>query len=749
MLNRLVALFVAAAILGLLYAGGVVSSLSNKTLDGLFLLRGPLLPEQDIIIVGVDDESLAALGSWPFSRKYHARLLARLHQAKVIGFDFLFSEPSNEDAVFDKAMTVSPPVVLASVMGEKHIIAPVSSLSHAFGSGHIEIILGQDGVVRKTMLLEQTSDGPLTAFAAVMVKAAGKNPQSTILKRTILLNHYGPAQTFLYLSYIDVLHGNFPKGFFKNRFVLVGAEALGIGDSHVTPFTRRDQTPGVELQATILNNILTHGWLNPLTPVSWLAMFGIALLCLFLWSGRTERYNLVTNVAIVALLLVASVLLFRNSLFLDPAPPLLFLVLCYLTHLVSERIWTAKNIYSEMIRLDQQLKTGLQQVYANIPSQIFNLQPTPESGGIRQHLTHLRAGVKALSLQHHFIENILSKELPPLILWDSSGGNVIMANAMFKTFWQKFMPRRTALPTLDAFVHLLENNRPKGATDLPDLSVLLEDNSTSPLDISLTAHGRKKFFRVNIHSVLIKDIGFNGVLALMTDVTEIRELEQLKDEIVSVVSHELKLPLTVILGYGEMLSGMLRGEEKLYVDKMSDQARRLNTLIENFLDVTRLEHGRQEIKQLPLDPVALIDEATDIIAQVANDKNITIKQDIPYKTTPIMGDSTLLLQAITNILDNAVKFSPEHTEITISLVEEPDRFILCIADQGPGVPAESHQAIFEKFNRGKQAPGQQGFGLGLNFVQQVIRKHGGKIWLQPETDSGATFCLELPKKSVT
>ena len=746
MLNRLVALFAAAVIFGLLYAGGVVSSLSNKTLDGLFLLRGPLLPEQDIIIVGVDDESLAELGPWPFSRRYHARLLSRLHQAKVIGFDFLFSEPGSEDAVFDKAMMVSPPVVLASVMGKKHVLAPASSLGHAFGSGHIEIVLGQDGVVRKAMLVEQTSDGPLTAFAAVMAQAAGKK-QPLRPNDSILINHYGPAQTFLYLSYVDVLHGKFPKDFFKNRFVLVGAEALGIGDSHVTPFTRRDQTPGVEIQATILNNILAHDLLKPLTPVSWLAMFGIGLLCLFLWPGRTERYNLVINVTLAALLLLASVLLFRKSLFLDPTPPLLFLILCYLTHLISERIWTAKNIYSEMIQLDQQLKTGLQQVYANIPSRIFNLQPTPESGGVRQHLTHLRAGVKALSLQHHFIENILSKELPPLILWDHANGNVIMANAMFNTFWQTFMPDQAALPKLDIFFHLLENNRPKGETTIPDLSTLLEDNSSSPLDISLTAHGRKKFFRVNIHSVLIEDIGFDGVLALLTDVTEIRELEQLKDEIVSVVSHELKLPLTVILGYGEMLSGMLEGEEKLYVDKMSDQARRLNALIENFLDVTRLEHGRQEIKQLPLDPIALINEATDIIAQVANRKNITIKQDIPYKATPIMGDPTLLLQAITNILDNAVKFSPEHTEITVSLVEEPDRFILCIADQGPGIPAESHRAIFEKFNRGRQAPGRQGFGLGLNFVQQVVQKHGGKIRLQPETDSGATFCLELPKKS--
>ncbi len=747
MLNRLTTLLTAVLLLGLLSVTGIVVSLSNKALDELFVLRGPIQPSQDIIIIGIDDDSLTALGPWPFPRKYHAALLDRLRSAKVIGFDFLFSEQSRQDAVFNKAMETLPPVVLASVRNtDKKILRPAPSLNNCFGSGHIEIILGRDGIVRKAMLVEKTSDGSLPAFGLVMAEAAGKN-QSQWPNGPILINHYGPEHTFLYLSYIDVLQGKFQENFLKNRYVLVGAEAIGIGDSHVTPFTTHFQTPGVEIQATILNNLLQKTWLRPFTPLLWLAYLATGLFCLFLWPGKTEKFNLLINLALASAVILASILLFRKNLFFDPVPALLFLVLCYIVHLVTERIWTARRIYSEMLNLDNQLAEGLKLVYTNIPTQIFDLKPPPNSGGVRQHLARLQAGVKALSLQHHFIENLLSKELPPLILWDRASSNVILANAMFNTFWETVSTDKEALPQLTDFFHLLKNNRPQGETIRLDLSTLLQDGSSTPLDISLTAHGRKKFYRVNIHSVIIEDIGFDGVLALLTDVTEIRELEQLKDEIVSVVSHELKLPLTVILGYAEMLAENLQDENRLYIDKISDQARRLNKLIEDFLDVTRLEHGSREIKRLPLDPIALINEATELAGQIAAQKNITLTQSLPKRATPLIGDASLLLQAITNLLDNAIKFSPEQTEITIHLVEEQKNFILCIADQGPGIPVDSRELIFQKFNRGKQEPGREGFGLGLNFVQQVVEKHGGTIRLEPATDSGATFCLVLPKKS--
>ncbi len=725
--------------------GGVVSVLSDKAMDNLFLLRGPAQPDQAIIIIGVDEASLEVLGSWPFSRRHHAELLNRLEKAKVIGFDFLFSEATDQDMWMEAALQSSPPVILASARNyRQQVLNPTPLLANNAGTGHIEIILGRNGVVRKTNAIINENQLPLPAFALSMLQVAGIKTDITTADDPILINYYGPENSFLYLSYIDVLQGEIPKDFFQDRFVLVGAQALGIGDSHITPFSKDRPTPGVEIQATILNNILAKSHFKLLPLFSGISIGAIAFLCFFVWPAMNEKNILLTNIALVFLFTIFSFILFHKHIFLNPGPPLIFLALTFLTHLAMERIWTARELFRELTLLDHQLATQLQQVYTNIPTRFFNLQTTPAKSGIRQHISQLHASVKVLGLQHHFIENLLREELPPLILWDKNSGIVIIANSMFHAFWNRHSSEQSTLPNLDDFIHLIHTNHAHGNTIQFDFDGLLKGNQTSPVDICMTELGRKKYYRVNMTPVDVANIEFNGVLAVVTDVTEIKELERLKDEIVSIVSHELKLPLTAILGYGEILTDSLQNAEKKYAEEICSQAKRLNRLIEDFLDVARLEHGSRKIKKFPMALVRLIREATKGVSIPAEKKSITVKENTPYQTTPFIGDYSLLLQALFNLLDNAIKFSPENTQITVSLVEEIDQFVICVADQGPGIPVRSQEEIFNKFNRGLEAPEQDGFGLGLSFVKQVVEKHGGKILLMPETEKGATFCMTLP-----
>ncbi len=745
MLNKIFVFIIATAIFSLFQLGGIVPSLSDKALDILFLLRGPVRPNQEIIIVAVDEESLSALGAWPFPRKYHAELLGRLKEAKVIGFDILFSEPTEQDQLFNAAIRSSPPVILASAHSFQHrVLHPSSSLSGYFGTGHIETLLGRDGKVREVEIFRHSGRHTEPALAMVMLKAAGIEKKPAAPGKPMLINHYGPENTFLHLSYSDVLRGKIPEFFFKDRFVLVGVEALGVGDSHRTPFSSQHPTPGVEIQATILNNLLDNSLLQPLPTVSWFLVAGVGILSLFVWPARAEKWNLAINISLASLLILGSVVLFHRFLFLNPAPPLFFLTLTFLVHLVAERLRTAKILFKEISGIDHQLKTQLEQMYTNTPTRFFNLQ-TPSAGGIRHHLSHLETGVKILSLQQHFIENILKEELPPIILWDRHSGLVILANTMFNVFWTKHASKKSELPELDQFIRLLEEKQPSKAEVRFDVDTLFDDDAIPAIDIGLNRHGRKEYFRVNIHPFEVADIEFSGVLAIITDVTEIKELEQLKGDIISIVAHELRLPLTVILGYGEILTEKLALPEKRYAAKICSQTRRLNRLIESFLDVARLEQGRREIKKLPLDLARLIHEAVQTVSVPAEKKSIELIQQTPHRATPILGDSTLLLQAVINLLDNAIKFSPTNTQITIELIEESDRFILSVADQGPGVPAGSREEIFDKFNRGKRGSIKDGFGLGLNFVKQVVQKHGGELWLEPEKGCGATFCIKLAK----
>ncbi len=748
MLNRISTLLLSLIVLGIFQAGGVVSFFSDKTLDTLFLLRGSIQPSEEIIIIGVDEESLAELGAWPFPRKYHAELLQHLDQAKVIGFDMLFSEPTKDDEQFSAAMAVAPPVILATAHNYRHhILEPAATLSGYTGLGHIEIVLSGDGVVRESNVFQQTGRSVFPTFSRAMLNAAESPKKLTASNNAILINHYGPEISFLYLSYLNVLNGTIPDDFFKDRFVLIGAEALGIGDSHITPFSSEYPTPGVEIQATILNNLLDSSSLQTFRWPIWLLVAGIGLISLFLWPGKGERWNWIINTSLAAAILIISFVVFRISIFMNPVLPLLFLSITFVLYLTMERIWTAKKIFKEMRRLDQQLETQLQRVYTNIPSQFFNLHSAPATtSGLKRHLTHLQSGVKVLSLQHHFIENILREELLPLILWDKQSGIVIIANTTFNTFWENHSLKQSALPSLDQFTDLLRKTQPTEGKNNPDISALLQSNEQIPaMDIELTEQGLKKYFRINMQLFEVKDIEFSGVMAILTDVTEIKELEQLKDKIVSVVSHELKLPLTVIRGYGEMLADTLQDEEKQYIDEICSQTDRLNRLIEDFLDVARIEHNRQEIKRLPLDLIQLIEEAKRSVFIPAEKKSICVESQLPFRATPLLGDYSLLFQAVLNLLDNAIKFSPDNTQISMTLTEETNNFTLCVADQGPGIPTESQEDIFESFNRGRDNLKEDGFGLGLSFVKQVVQKHHGTIWLEAKSDSGACFCLTLAK----
>jgi len=751
-LNRISILLLSLTILGIFQVGGVVSFFSDKTLDTLFLLRGPIHPSEEIIIIGVDEESLAKLGAWPFPRKYHAQLLQHLSQARVIGFDMLFSESTADDAQLSAAMAAAPPVILATAHNyQHHILEPAATLNGYTGLGHIEVILSGDGVVRKSNVFQKTDRFVFPAFSRAMLKATENSKELPPSDKATLINYYGPEISFLYLSYLNVFNGTIPDDFFKNRFVLVGAEALGIGDSHITPFSSEYPTPGVEIQATILNNLVTNNSLHTLRWPIWFFIICICLFSLFLWPGQGERWNWIINTSMAAVILFISFILFRVSLFISPVLPLLFLSTTFALYLAMERLWTAKKIFKEMRHLDHQLETQLQRVYTNIPSQFFNLHSAPATtSGLKRYLTHLQSGVKVLSLQHHFIEKILREEQLPLILWDRQNGIVIMANTTFHTFWENHCEKQGILPSLEQFTDLLKAKLLPEKKDEPDLDTLFRGNSTIPaMDIELEKHGLKKFFRINMQLFEVADIEFSGVLAILTDVTEIKELERLKDKIVSVVSHELKLPLTVIRGYGEMLADTLQNEEKQYIDEICSQTDRLNRLIEDFLDVARIEHNRQAIKQLPLDLIHLLEEVKRTVFIPAEKKSIRIELQLPFRVTPLLGDYSLLFQAVLNLLDNAIKFSPKNTLINVTLIEEENIFTLCISDQGPGVPPESQEDIFESFNRGRDDLAEDGFGLGLSFVKQVVQKHHGKLWLETKNSNGACFCLTLAKHTAS
>jgi len=740
------ALLLALLLVGLLHAGGLLGGLGNDGLDLLFRLRGPRPPDQRIVIVGVDEQSLAQLGAWPLPRRLHGELLHRLRLANAVGFDFLFPESTADDELFSRALGHGPPTVLTLARERDGRIArPAGSLSGYAGLGHIETQLGGDGIVRRVDLGNLADDAPPLAppFALALLRAAhldlpSKDEDAKADRR--IINFYGPEESFLFLSYAAVLTGRYPPEFFQDRLVLVGARAVGLGDAHITSFTRELPTPGVEIQATILSNLIAQSFIRPLPLAPWLAIGLLCLIAAAVWPNCGERLNLLVNLGIAATALTCAILLFRRNLLFDFPLALLFLVVAYPLHLMLQLLRAANRILLEARRLDRELDAGLQRAAGTIPATCLHpgrrANPLTASA-IQRHLDRLQTAAQALSLQHHFLENLLKEELPPLILWEEQSGQAVFANAAFSRFWaEQLADGEPRLPSRARFL---------AAAAKPTDGSATQEEPAETLNFQSIGHRGRRFYQAELHPLPAPETGFHGILAVLQDVTDIKELERIKDEVVAIVSHELKLPLTTILGYGEILADALSDAPQQYAREICVQSRRLQRMIEDFLDIARLESGRTQVRRFPFPLGRMIEDAVAAVTPAARKKSITLVVNQPSRTTPLLGDESLLLQALINLLDNAVKFSPEHTLVTIELEEQANRFVLRVADQGPGIPGPERLQIFAKFQRGSHTAQAEGFGLGLHLVEQIVERHHGKI-AALDADHGAVFQLILPKE---
>lgn len=746
--QRLFSPFLAISICLVLAQSPFFPWISDTYLDLLFNIRGTRATSQSIIIVGVDEPSLQKHGPWPFPRETHGQLLQKVKEAKAIGFDLIFTHTDLGDAFLKDVIESGPPVSVAVASNyQGQLLRPPSSLYESVQLGHIETQLGDDGVVRRVLL---TKWG-LPVLAKTMLQGEHSTTSGEHMESSRTINFYGPEFTFLYISYEDVLAGVYEPGFFKNRYVFVGSKALALGDVHITPFSKYHPSPGVEIQATILNNLIDDNFIKRLSKTSIVISLSVIVLGFLFWPITSEAKNLAYGFSLLIGLQWTAIFLFEHNYFLNITLPILVLVTSYLLHLLSQWISITAKLIIEIRQLDRRLEEGIDTVFRSLPASLntsSNLNKKVSfTGGLHRHIQSIHQGIQALSLQGSFINHLLSKETPPIILWQKNTGIIVLANNGFNELWETHIAPEKSLPSLQEFFVLIEDKVVSDKSRIVDYRKALNEQEREDLvvDIGILSQGRKLYNRVLVHEVKSEILGFSGILASFTDVTEIRELERLKGEVMNIVSHELKLPLTTILGYGEILSEALQGPQKTYAQEICDQSKRLAKMIEDFLDIARIESGKYAINSYPFDLLSVIHDAASAVKHFAQQKSITIVYNLPAKTTPLLGDEALITQAVINLLDNAVKFSPTASKVTLELIEELNNFTLRVSDEGPGIKESEQNRVFEKFIRGRGKIKESGFGLGLSFVRQVVDGHGGNIQVTNSEQGGARFTLQLPK----
>jgi signal transduction histidine kinase len=228
---------------------------------------------------------------------------------------------------------------------------------------------------------------------------------------------------------------------------------------------------------------------------------------------------------------------------------------------------------------------------------------------------------------------------------------------------------------------------------------------------------------------------------------ELRESERMKTELVSIVSHELRTPLASVLGFTALL---LKREfeppiRRHYLGIVDAQARRLAALLEDFLDVQRIEHEGLDLATERVDLAALLDQQAELYA--GQSPKHTVQVALEERPLPVRGDPDRLAQVVGNLLSNAIKYSPEGGTVELAAKRSDSGVRVIVRDEGLGIPEDQQERIFTKFFRGDAgATGITGTGLGLAVSREIVEAHGGSIGFDSDPATGSTFWVELPEE---
>jgi signal transduction histidine kinase len=231
-------------------------------------------------------------------------------------------------------------------------------------------------------------------------------------------------------------------------------------------------------------------------------------------------------------------------------------------------------------------------------------------------------------------------------------------------------------------------------------------------------------------------------------VARLRALDELQEGFVSTVSHELRTPLTCIKTAVDLLRATRAGLSEAQIELVStieQHAGRLEALVADLLEITRLEAGQVALARQPTDLRLLVNRVVEALHPLIERKQQTVRLRLPESLSPVDVDRRRIEQVLTNVLSNALKFTPKRGQIKVSVSETPDSVQVCVADDGPGIPPEEQTRVFDKFYVVTDGRGLSGLGLGLYIARQMIELHGGRIWVNSGVGQGSTFCCALPK----
>ncbi len=330
-------------------------------------------------------------------------------------------------------------------------------------------------------------------------------------------------------------------------------------------------------------------------------------------------------------------------------------------------------------------------------------------------------------IARHKLEAILTKIEDGVIVVDADG-KVILVNRVARALFEIDDDESFMKPVEDVFNH----------EQLVEL--LTNGNETFPFRCELEINEDKV---INAQMNFVPDVGLTITLH---DVTYFKELDRIKSDFVSTVSHDLRSPLTAILGYIELLErvGPINDKQRTFIQRVQMSVRNITELINDLLDLGRIESGFDESK-VSLSVTNVVKYSVESLKDRILENDIKLTLDAPKDLPQIIGDSVRLRQVVDNLLGNALRYTQKGGKIDVVLREENEQIIFQVCDDGVGIPAADRPHIFEKFYRASNVVDDiSGSGLGLAIVKTIVENHNGRIWVDSTEGEGSTFTIVLP-----
>ena len=616
-----------------------------------------------------------------------------------------------------------------------------------------------------------------------IIESTGARPERLSAER-LSIDYIGPTGSFApqTISFSEVIDGRVDPQKLRNKYLLIGATAATLGEKVASPFIhsvnndrlRSDLMPGIEVLANQVNTILRERFYREFPDwfvflCSLLAGAGVILFAA-LAQGNYEIARQIAALGILlALIFLTSYLAFTRWLILPPVAPMIiaFTIATPLT-LLRRSFVLSREVDSRIVELSKAGESLLpaapdeaemdQSGLIESEDKDAKRRSTIWPRGAEWKARELKALNQRLLQRAQFIGRALRSVEDGLII-AATDASIIFANPRAAQILG--LPER-ALAGSDLFERIIEaeslpaqqsstivSRLQSAGAAREALRRLLEERESVEREITLGAganSARHYFLRVS--SVADSAYGeVYGIVAVFTDITRHRELQRTQRDVMALVTHELKTPLTAIQGMSELLSqfemdAARRREMHLIIN---DEAKRLARMIDEYLDLTRLESGARQLRLAPLRIEQLIERALLLLSPVAERAGIKIDRNLSTDLPPILGDADLITRAVTNLVDNAIKFSPENSTITVNACADSRAVLIEVVDQGCGVAPEFLSHIFEKFYRVPRAANSDvpGAGLGLALVKEVAELHNGTVTVESKPGKGSIFGLYL------